>query len=398
VKRLAGGVADATAERRRVGVPGPRAGGFTQTLADPPRHLAARCGLVPSRMRDRPPSFELIVVGAGPIGLEAAIRAKRAGLSCAVLDKGPVASAIVRFPTYMTFFTTSERLEIGGHPFVTASDKPTRKEALDYYRKVVQNEALEVRTFTEVTALEPLAGGGFAVRTRDERAVEGELHAGSLMLATGYFDTPKRLAVPGEDLPHVSHYFDEPHVHFGRDVVIVGAGSSAADTALELQRAGARVAIVHRGADFRRSLKYWIRPNLENRVAEGSIAVHFHSVVREITPSEVRIEERRPGRPTRTVALPADRVFLLTGYVASPTLLQACGVRTDPVTLAADLDPATFETSVSGLYCIGSAGFGSRTSDVFIENGLLHARQAVAHLQARIEARRRNATTGARGP
>ncbi len=338
-------------------------------------------------MLDEPSLLDLVIVGAGPIGLEAAICAKRAGLRYLVLDKGPVASAITRYPTYMTFFTTSERLEIGGHPLVTASDKPTRKEALDYYRKVVQNEALTLRTFTEATALEPLTGGGFRIGTRDERGELGELRASGLMLATGYFDTPKRLDVPGEDLPHVSHYFDEAHLHFGRDVTIVGAGSSAADAALELQRAGARVTIVHRGADFRRSLKYWIRPNLENRVAEGSITVHFHSVALEITPRHVRIEKRSPSQPPEPIALPTDRVFLLTGYVASPTLLHLCGVRTDPVTQAAQLDPDSCETNVEGLYCIGSAGFGSRTSDVFIENGLPHARRAVAHLRSRLGAR-----------
>ena len=329
-----------------------------------------------------PTLLDVAIVGAGPIGIEAAIQAQRAGLSAVVLDKGPIVHAIVRYPTYMTFFTTSERLEVGGHPLVTATDKPTRKEALDYYRKVVQAERLQVRTFTTVTAVAPRPGGGFRLSTRDERGVVGRLDAHAVMLATGYFEHPKRLDVEGEDLPHVSHYFDEPHRHYGRDVVIVGAGSSAADAALELHRAGARVAMVHRGADFRHSLKYWIRPNLQNRVKEGSIVAHFHATVREITPEHVVIDRVVPGAEPERLAVRADRVFLLTGYYADPTLLHGAGVRTDPVTLAPELDPDTFETTVPGLYCIGSAGFGTRTSDVFIENGLVHAEKAVAHLAA----------------
>lgn len=325
-------------------------------------------------------TVDLAIVGAGPIGIEAAIRARRAGIDAVVFDKGPVANAIVRYPTYMTFFTTSERLEVGGHPFVTASDKPTRKEALDYYRKVVQAERLDVRTYTAVSDVQPLPAGGFELVTHDERGAERRWSAGAVMLATGYFEHPKLLGVAGEDLPHVSHYFDEPHRHYGRDVVIVGAGSSAADAALELHRAGARVTMLHRGSGFRHSLKYWIRPNLENRVKEGGIAAHFQTTVVAITPECVVAERRAPQAQPQRFDVPADRVFLLTGYYADPELLQRAGVRVDPRTLAADLDPATFETNVPGLYCIGSAGFGTRTSDVFIENGLLHAAAAIEHL------------------
>ncbi len=339
------------------------------------------------------PPLDLVIVGAGPIGLEAGIRAKRAGLAFLVLDEGPVVHAISRYPTYMTFFTTSERLEIGGHPLVTATDKPTRKEALDYYRKVVQNEALPVRTYTHVRRVEPCAGDGFVVHTRDEHGRSGAVEARAVMLATGYFGHPKRLGVPGEDLPHVRHAFDEAHPSFGRDVLIVGAGSSAADAALDLYRAGARVTMVHRGAAFRPSLKYWIRPNLENRVKEGSITAHFHTVVRAITPELVALEQQSPEQRARRFDLRAQRVYLLTGYYAPPDLLHAAGARTHPETLAAELDPASCETTVPGLYCIGSAGFGTRTSDVFIENGLVHAERAVAHLVARLGA----ATTGSAG-
>lgn len=321
--------------------------------------------------------LDLVIIGAGPIGLEAAIQAKRAGLRYRVVEKGALVHAIYRYPTYMTFFTTSERLEIGGHPLVTATDKPTRKEALDYYRKVAHAEALEIDAFSKVTDLvrEP---DGFTVTVRGRDDADRTVRARYVALATGYFDHPNRLGIPGEDLPHVSHYYDEAHPHYGRDVVIVGAGSSAADAALDLHRAGARVTMVHRGDDFRHSLKYWIRPNLENRVKEGSITAHFGTVVREIGSDAVIAE-----KDGRTLRIPADRVFLLTGYHASDGLLRRVGAVVDADTLAAELDEH-YQSSVPGLYCIGSAGFGRRTSDVFIENGLVHAVRAVDHIAQRV--------------
>lgn len=322
---------------------------------------------------------DLIIIGAGPIGLEAAIRAKRAGLDARVLEKGGLVDAIYRYPTYMTFFTTSERLEIGDHPLVTATDKPTRKEALAYYRKVAAAEALDVAPFHEVTAVRP-DGDAFALDVRDVApgadAGVRTLRARRVMVATGYFDTPNALDVPGEDLPHVTHAYDEAHRWFGRDVVIVGAGSSAADAALDLYRGGARVTMVHRGEAFKPSLKYWIRPNLENRVKEGSIAAHFRTTVRRIVPGAVHAE-----RDGEALTLPADRVYLLTGYRATGDLLEGAGAKVDATTRVAELD-AHYQTTVPGLYAIGSAGFGTRTSDVFIENGLVHARAAVAHAAA----------------
>ncbi len=331
--------------------------------------------------------LDVLIIGAGPIGLEAAIEAKRAGLTYRVLEKGALVDAVYRYPTYMTFFTTSERLEIGGHPLVTATDKPTRKEALDYYRKVTANEDLNVDTFTPVTGVEREADG-FRVRFTAGGEARS-LTARTVMLATGYFDRPNRLGVPGEDLPHVSHYYDEAHPYFRRPVVIVGAGSSAADTALDLYRAGAQVTMVHRGDDFRHSLKYWIRPNLENRVKEGSIQAHFGATVTRITNEAVEIDKGGTA-----LTLPAVRVFLLTGYSANPAFLQHLGADLDEATGAAKLTEA-FETTVPGLYAIGSAGFGNRTSDVFIENGLTHARAAVADVAAKRQATHAPASRGA---
>lgn len=325
-------------------------------------------------------TLDVIIVGAGPVGLQAAILAKRAGLSYVVLEQGCIVNAIYNYPTYMTFFTTSERLEIGGHPLVSATDKPTRKEALEYYRRVVQNEALNVRQYTAVLGMERDPRGGFALTTAAADGTHGLVHARNVMVATGYFDNPKRLGVPGEDAANSTHYYTEAHSFYDRDVTIVGAGSSAADAALDLYRAGARVTMVHRGADFRHSLKYWIRPNLENRVKEGSIIAHMNTVVTRIAKDAVHV--RGPGGE---FAIKADQVFLLTGYYADPALLQAAGVNCDPLTFQADLDPDTFESNVEGLYVIGSAGSGARTSDVFIENGIVHAARAVAHMSARLK-------------
>jgi thioredoxin reductase (NADPH) len=325
--------------------------------------------------------FDLAIIGAGPIGTEAAIRAKRAGLTHVLLDKGAMVDAIYRWPTFLTFFTTSERLEVGDHPFVTATDKPTRREALEYYRKVAQREGLNVRLYSPVTDVRRVEGG-FELSVSPEGRPGETIGARKVAVATGYFDTPKLLGVPGENLPHVSHYFDDAHLHWGRRVTIIGAGSSAADAALELFRAGAQVTMVHRGDGFRHSLKYWIRPNLENRIQEGSITAHFNSVVREITPSHVVID-----KAGETLAIPTDVAFALTGYYAAPGgFLGALEVQMNAADHSVVLDPATFESSMPGLYFIGSAGFGERTSDVFIENGLLHARQAVADIAQKLAA------------
>ena len=317
--------------------------------------------------------FDLVIIGAGPIGLEVAILAKRAGLNYLVVEKGSIVEAIRGYPTYMTFFTTSERLEIGGHPLITSTDKPTRKEALDYYRKVVQNEALNIHTHTEVTGIERQEGQ-FAIRVKAGKSSTEVISARKVVLATGYFDNPKLLGVPGEDRKNVSHFYTEAHPFYNRNITIIGAGSSAADAALDLFHGGAKVTIVHRGSDFRSSLKYWIRPNLENRVKEGAIAVHFDTVVREIQSRELVAE-----KDGATIHIATDQTFVLTGYFASPELLNQPGASYDPVTYAVTLTD-NFETTVPGLYVVGSAGYGMRTSDVFIENGIVHAAKAVQHI------------------
>jgi thioredoxin reductase (NADPH) len=316
------------------------------------------------------------VVGAGPVGLEAAIRAARAGLRALVWDRGPLAASIAAYPSNMIFFTSNDLLEIGDHPLVTGGPKATRREALDYYRKVAEREGLELATHSDVTALEPGEGGFRVLGAASGRPFAARCR--TVVVATGYYRTPRLLGVHGEGLPHVSHYYLEAHQHWRRDVVIVGAGNSAAEAALELWRAGARVTMVIRGETVKSTVKYWIRPDLENRIREGSIAAFFGATVERIEPEAVIVRDASGTR-----RLDADAVLLLIGFVADATLPAGAGAA-----LNADgsvvLDPATFETTVPGLFVVGSAGYGPRTGEVFIENGRLHARAAVAEITRRL--------------
>jgi thioredoxin reductase (NADPH) len=319
------------------------------------------------------------IVGAGPVGLAAAIAARRLGLEARVWDRGPLCASIVAYPVNMAFFTTNELLEIGDHPMVSLGPKATRREALDYYRKVAERERLDVVTHTEVTRIVP-AAPGFSVRSKGGTG-EASTQCSAVVVATGYYDRPRLLGVPGEELPHVSHYYGEAHPFWRRRVVIVGAGNSAAEAALELWRAGADVTMLVRGERVKDTVKYWVRPDLENRIREGSIRVVFNARLERITPASVHY---RCGEAVGE--LPADAVFLLTGFVADVTLVRETGaaVRLDGSVV---LDGATFETTVPGLYVVGSAGYGVRTGEVFIENGRLHAQAAISHIAERLGTR-----------
>ena len=312
---------------------------------------------------------DLIIVGGGPAGLATAIAAAKRQLSYYVLEKGVLVNSVFRFPVHMVFFTTPDLLEIGGLPFVTPYDKPTRLEALRYYRRVVDTYGLDVSLGEEVTAIEreSVAGELFAVETRSSRGVRRVQHARAVVLAIGYYDHPNCLGIPGEDLPHVAHYYREPHPHYGQRVVVVGGKNSAAETALELHRAGAHVTLVHRRAALADSIKYWVKPDIENRIAEGSIAARFDSSVVEIRPTDIVIE--RGG--VRDV-LPADAVYLMTGYHADADLMRRAGVAIDSETDAPVYDPATFETHVPNLFVAGGAVSGRDTAPIFIENGRFH--------------------------
>ena len=330
--------------------------------------------------RGEPPSLDVLVIGAGPAGLAVAIAAREAGLEYDVLEKGVLVNSIYHFPRNMVFFTTAELLEIGGLPFVTPYEKPTQAEGLKYYRRVADAYELRVALGEEVTAIRPPPSGGppeFVVESR-RRGETRARRARHVVVATGYYDSPNRLGVPGEDLPHVSHYYREAHAYHRRRVVVVGGKNSAAIVALELFRAGAAVTLVHRGARLGGSVKYWIRPDIENRIAEGSIPARFETRVVEITPDDVVVEDAR-GRDR----LPADAVFLLTGYYPDPALLTGAGVRVDPATLVPEHDRETLETNVRGLYLAGAVVSGRETGRIFIENGRFHGRAIVESIRKR---------------
>jgi thioredoxin reductase (NADPH) len=291
------------------------------------------------------PEEGVVIAGAGPIGLACAISAKRRGIDPLVIDAGAVVNSIVRYPIGMMFFTTPERLEIGGHPLVCAGAKATREEALKYYRGVARAEGIRVRTFTKFTGQEP--------RTWEK-----------LVLATGYFDQPNRLGVPGEELPHVRHYFDEAHLSYDRDVVVIGGKNSAVEAALQLFRAGARVTIVYRGAQWPESVKYWLRPDLENRIKAGEIQARLGAQVTEITPREVCL--RGPNGSER---VRADRVYPLIGFHPDLELFTRLGITFDRESGRPSVDTDTLETSVKGVHVAGSLIAGYKISEVFIENG-----------------------------
>ena len=320
---------------------------------------------------------DILIVGAGPSGLATAIAAKKQGLDYAIVEKGVLVNSIFNFPMHMVFFTTPELLEIGGLPLVTPYDKPTRLEALRYYRRVVDTYDLAV-AFDETVIDIELERDVFVVTT-ESRGHRRVRQARAVVLAIGYYDLPNMLGIPGEDLPHVSHYYTDAHPYYRRRVVVVGGKNSAAEASLELFRGGAQVTLVHRHATLGDSIKYWVRPDIENRIKEGSVAARFESRVVEITPTEVVIE-RHGVRET----LPAEGVFLLTGYHPDVDLMRRAGVQCDPDTLAPTMDKDTFETNVPNLFIAGGAVAGRHTGNIFIENGRFHGERIVKVLSERL--------------
>jgi thioredoxin reductase (NADPH) len=329
---------------------------------------------------------DVLIVGAGPSGLATAIAARQAGLDYVLVEKGVLVDAIFRFPVHMVFFTTPELLEIGGLPLTSPNDKPTRLEALRYYRRVVDTYDLQISFHEAVTSIER-DGGTFDVTTRDERGVTRERHARAVVLAVGYYDHPNYLGVPGEDLPHVSHYYTDAHPYYRRRVVVVGGKNSAAEAALELFRGGAHVTMIHRRPALGESIKYWVKPDIENRIKEGSIAARFNTCVTAITPTHVIVSQApwaESSNPVLREEIPADAVFLLTGYHVDTGLLQSAGVRFDPDTLKPEHDPETFETNVPNLFVAGGATAGKQTGTIFIENGRFHGEKIIRVLAERL--------------
>jgi thioredoxin reductase (NADPH) len=320
--------------------------------------------------------FDVLIVGAGPAGLAAGIAATKTGLSYQIIEKGALVNSLLHYPTEMVFFTTPELMEIGGLPFTSPNDKPSRMEALRYYRRATDAYKLDV-AFDETVTSVVRSGGGFVVETESARRPNRRIDCRTVVLATGAYDFPNRIDLPGEDLPHVSHYFTSPHPFFRKPVVIVGGKNSAAEAALELYRAGARVTVVHRRPALGESIKYWVKPDIENRIKEGSIAARFSTNVVRITPSAVVVESAGAVEE-----IPADGVFLLTGYVSDNRLLRAAGVEIDPDTCGPRHDPATYETNVPGLYVIGAMVAGKASGRIFIENGRLHGELVIAEIAA----------------
>ena len=319
--------------------------------------------------------LDVLIIGAGPVGLACALEAQRRGLSTVVVDKGALVNSIVGYPTNMEFFSTPELLEIGGYPFPSSHYKPLREDALDYYQRVARDEKLTLRLHEKVLKLDG-EQGDFIITTD-----KGEIRTRNVVVATGFYDLPNPLNVPGEDLPTVSHYYKEPYQHVAQHVVVIGAKNSSAKAALQLTRAGATVTLIVRGPAISDSVKYWIRPDLVNRIAEGRITAHFNTTITAIHPEAVDVLT-----PDGPLTIPTNFVYALTGYHPDEVLLGRLGVEPDPADEARAplFDPTTHETTRPGLVVAGTVCGGRATSRWFIENGRHHAQLIAAHLAAHI--------------
>jgi thioredoxin reductase (NADPH) len=309
---------------------------------------------------------DVLVVGAGPTGLACGIELRNRGLKTVLVEKGCVVNSIYHYPTNMTFFTTPELLEIGNIPMTSLNDKPNRTEALKYYRKVADHYKLDIRQYEKVDRILG-ADGAFEVFTTDRLECHRTYTVKKVVLATGYYDVPNRLNVPGEDLPKVLHYYKEPHPYYNHDVAVIGAKNSAAIAALELFWTGARVTLIHRGAAISNSVKYWIKPNIENRIKSGEIPAYFGSRVIEIKQDSIRVET-----PDGEITLKNDFVLALVGYRPDLDFLGDTGISLEPATLRPRTDPETLESERKGIYLAGVIVAGMHTNEIFIENGRFH--------------------------
>jgi thioredoxin reductase (NADPH) len=319
-------------------------------------------------------TYDIICIGAGPTGLACAIEARRAGMRPLVIDKGCLCNSIYHYPVNMVFFTTPELLEIGDLPLVCAAEKPTRVEALKYYRRTAEHYELELRLFEKVLRVEG-SDGNFTVHTETEKESRQQYTAKKIVVASGYYDLPNELNVPGENLPHVSHYYTEPHEFWREPVVVIGGKNSAAEAALDLYRNGANVTMIHRDDQLGMTIKYWVRPDIENRIKAGQIQALFETRVKEITRDEVIVSNGSGEK-----RIPAKQVFALTGYHPDFEFIESLGVHLDPKTRKPALDPNSLESNVPGIHLAGVVIGGRHTGEIFIENGRFHGKQIIEAL------------------
>jgi thioredoxin reductase (NADPH) len=323
-------------------------------------------------------SFDAVVVGAGPTGLACGIELQQRGVRTVLVEKGCVVNSLYNYPTNMTFFTTPELLEIGNIPMTSLNDKPNRHEALKYYRRVADHYKLNIRDYERVNRIEG-QDDDFRVLTTDRLDCNHTYRARKIVLATGYYDVPNMLNIPGEDLDKVIHYYKEPHPYYNHDVVVIGAKNSAAIAALELFWTGARVTLIHRGAGIHNNVKYWIKPNIENRIKSGEIKAFFHSHVVEIRKDSVRV-----ATPDGEISLPNDFVFALVGYRPDLEFLAETGITLEPSTLRPRTDPQTLESERQGVYLAGVIVAGMHTNEIFIENGRFHGKVIAESIAAKL--------------
>jgi thioredoxin reductase (NADPH) len=318
-------------------------------------------------------TYDVIIIGAGPIGLACGIEASKAGLSYVIIDKGCLVNSIYRYPLNMTFFSTSDRLEIGDVPFISHGNKPNRFEALEYYRRVATHWNLDLKLYEAVESISR-SDGQFDVHTARD-----SYRSGAIVLATGFYDFPYLMNVPGEELAKVRHYYDEPHPYFAQKVIVVGAANSAVDVALETYRKGADVTMVIREDELVKSVKYWVKPDIENRIKEGSIKAYFNSEIEEIRGREVDVMT-----PDGPITLENDFVLAMTGYKPNFAFMEMMGVEigADPMRTPY-YDEDTNETNVENVYLAGVVCGGLRTNKWFIENSRIHAVQIIDHLKSK---------------
>ena len=323
-------------------------------------------------------SFDALVVGAGPTGLACGIELQQRGVKTVLVEKGCVVNSIYHYPTNMTFFTTPELLEIGNIPMTSLNEKPNRAEALKYYRRVADHYQLNIRQYERVDRIAG-ADNAFQVFSTDRLGCPHTYRIRKIVLATGYYDVPNKLNVPGEDLEKVLHYYKEPHPYYNHDVAVIGAKNSAAIAALELWWTGARVTLIHRGAAISDRVKYWIRPNIDNRIKNGEIRAYFNSHVVEILPDSIRV-----ATPNGEVSLKNDFVFALIGYRPDLEFLNSTGITLEPDTQRPRTNPETLESECPGVYLAGVIVAGMHTNEIFIENGRYHGRQIAESIAAKL--------------